>query len=313
MEKVREKVLFALQEVQRAVIGKQEVTETVMKAFLAGGHVLVEDIPGLGKTTMAIAFSRAIGLQKRRVQFTPDVLPSDLTGFTIYQKERNAFVYHPGAVVCNLLLADEINRASPKTQSALLEVMEEGQVTVDGKTRKIAPPFLVIATENPSGSAGTQLLPESQLDRFMMRLSLGYPDEMSEIEIINRKKSGNPINSINPVLSPQELLMMQEAVTKIHLDESLVKYIVQIVQQTRIHEKIELGASPRASIALMKAAQASAYLNGRDYVIVEDINENLYETLNHRIFLMPSVKKNRENFQIIMEDIMMKIAPIAYK
>ena len=313
MEKVREKVLFALQEVQRAVIGKQEVTETVMKAFLAGGHVLVEDIPGLGKTTMAIAFSRAIGLHKRRVQFTPDVLPSDLTGFTIYQKERNAFVYHPGAVVCNLLLADEINRASPKTQSALLEVMEEGQVTVDGKTRKIAPPFLVIATENPSGSAGTQLLPESQLDRFMMRLSLGYPDEMSEIEIINRKKSGNPINSINPVLSPQELLMMQEAVTKIHLDESLVKYIVQIVQQTRIHEKIELGASPRASIALMKAAQASAYLNGRDYVIVEDINENLYETLNHRIFLMPSVKKNRENFQIIMEDIMMKITPIAYK
>ena len=167
MEKVREKVLFALQEVQRAVIGKQEVTETVMKAFLAGGHVLVEDIPGLGKTTMAIAFSRAIGLQKRRVQFTPDVLPSDLTGFTIYQKERNAFVYHPGAVVCNLLLADEINRASPKTQSALLEVMEEGQVTVDGKSQEDCS---AVSGDRygkfRSGSAGTQLLPESQLDRF---------------------------------------------------------------------------------------------------------------------------------------------------
>lgn len=221
--------------------------------------------------------------------------------------------FKKGPLFTNIFLADEINRTSSKTQSALLQVMEEGMISVDGLTYPTAKPFIVIATQNPFGSAGTQMLPDSQLDRFMMRLSLGYPDEMSEIEIINRKKSGNPINSINPVLSPQELLMMQEAVTKIHLDESLVKYIVQIVQQTRIHEKIELGASPRASIALMKAAQASAYLNGRDYVIVEDIKENLYETLNHRIFLMPSVKKNRENFQIIMEDIMMKITPIAYK
>ena len=205
MEKVREKVLFALQEVQRAVIGKQEVTETVMKAFLAGGHVLVEDIPGLGKTTMAIAFSRAIGLQKRRVQFTPDVLPSDLTGFTIYQKERNAFVYHPGAVVCNLLLADEINRASPKTQSALLEVMEEGQVTVDGKTRKIAPPFLVIATENPSGSAGTQLLPESQLDRFMVCVKMGYPTIREEMEILRKNENGRTSDAVQQVMTKEEL------------------------------------------------------------------------------------------------------------
>ena len=205
MEKVREKVLFALQEVQRAVIGKQEVTETVMKAFLAGGHVLVEDIPGLGKTTMAIAFSRAIGLQKRRVQFTPDVLPSDLNGFTIYQKERNAFVYHPGAVVCNLLLADEINRASPKTQSALLEVMEEGQVTVDGKTRKIAPPFLVIATENPSGSAGTQLLPESQLDRFMVCVKMGYPTIREEMEILRKNENGRTSDAVQQVMTKEEL------------------------------------------------------------------------------------------------------------
>ena len=187
------------------MIGKQEVTETVMKAFLAGGHVLVEDIPGLGKTTMAIAFSRAIGLQKRRVQFTPDVLPSDLTGFTIYQKERNAFVYHPGAVVCNLLLADEINRASPKTQSALLEVMEEGQVTVDGKTRKIAPPFLVIATENPSGSAGTQLLPESQLDRFMVCVKMGYPTIREEMEILRKNENGRTSDAVQQVMTKEEL------------------------------------------------------------------------------------------------------------
>ena len=204
MEKVREKVLFALQEVQRAVIGKQEVTETVMKAFLAGGHVLVEDIPGLGKTTMAIAFSRAIGLQKRRVQFTPDVLPSDLTGFTIYQKERNAFVYHPGAVVCNLLLADEINRTSSKTQAALLEVMEEGNATVDGKTYEIPKPFTVIATQNPFGSAGTQMLPQSQMDRFMVKLSMGYPDFESQINILRDRQTEQPLDLLQMISSREE-------------------------------------------------------------------------------------------------------------
>lgn len=233
MEKVREKVLFALQEVQRAVIGKQEVTETVMKAFLAGGHVLVEDIPGLGKTTMAIAFSRAIGLQKRRVQFTPDVLPSDLTGFTIYQKERNAFVYHPGAVVCNLLLADEINRASPKTQSALLEVMEEGQVTVDGKTRKIAPPFLVIATENPSGSAGTQLLPESQLDRFMVCVKMGYPTIREEMEILRKNENGRTSDAVQQVMTKEELEEAQRETTQIFMHERILEYLVQLAQATR--------------------------------------------------------------------------------
>ena len=290
---MNEKLELLINEVKKAVLGKDDVLKKVVIALLANGHILLEDIPGVGKTNLAVALTKAIQLDYQRVQLTSDVLPSDLLGYSVYDFETKEMTF--------------------KTQSALLQVMEEGMISVDGLTYPTAKPFIVIATQNPFGSAGTQMLPDSQLDRFMMRLSLGYPDEMSEIEIINRKKSGNPINSINPVLSPQELLMMQEAVTKIHLDESLVKYIVQIVQQTRIHEKIELGASPRASIALMKAAQASAYLNGRDYVIVEDINENLYETLNHRIFLMPSVKKNRENFQIIMEDIMMKIAPIAYK
>lgn len=310
---MNEKLELLINEVKKAVLGKDDVLKKVVIALLANGHILLEDIPGVGKTNLAVALTKAIQLDYQRVQLTSDVLPSDLLGYSVYDFETKEMTFKKGPLFTNIFLADEINRTSSKTQSALLQVMEEGMISVDGLTYPTAKPFIVIATQNPFGSAGTQMLPDSQLDRFMMRLSLGYPDEMSEIEIINRKKSGNPINSINPVLSPLELLMMQEAVTKIHLDESLVKYIVQIVQQTRIHEKIELGASPRASIALMKAVQASAYLNGRDYVIVEDINENLYETLNHRIFLMPSVKKNRENFQIIMEDIMMKITPIAYK
>lgn len=278
MEKVREKVLFALQEVQRAVIGKQEVTETVMKAFLAGGHVLVEDIPGLGKTTMAIAFSRAIGLQKRRVQFTPDVLPSDLTGFTIYQKERNAFVYHPGAVVCNLLLADEINRASPKTQSALLEVMEEGQVTVDGKTRKIAPPFLVIATENPSGSAGTQLLPESQLDRFMVCVKMGYPTIREEMEILRKNENGRTSDAVQQVMTKEELEEAQRETAQIFMHERILGYLVQLAQATREHEMLELGMSPRGTVALAKMAKAGAYLAGREYVVPADVRGVFRET-----------------------------------
>ena len=263
---MNEKLELLINEVKKAVLGKDDVLKKVVIALLANGHILLEDIPGVGKTNLAVALTKAIQLDYQRVQLTSDVLPSDLLGYSVYDFETKEMTFKKGPLFTNIFLADEINRTSSKTQSALLQVMEEGMISVDGLTYPTAKPFIVIATQNPFGSAGTQMLPDSQLDRFMMRLSLGYPDEM-----------------------------------------------VQIVQQTRIHEKIELGASPRASIALMKAAQASAYLNGRDYVIVEDINENLYETLNHRIFLMPSVKKNRENFQIIMEDIMMKIAPIAYK
>ena len=259
---MNEKLELLINEVKKAVLGKDDVLKKVVIALLANGHILLEDIPGVGKTNLAVALTKAIQLDYQRVQLTSDVLPSDLLGYSVYDFETKEMTFKKGPLFTNIFLADEINRTSSKTQSALLQVMEEGMISVDGLTYPTAKPFIVIATQNPFGSAGTQMLPDSQLDRFMMRL---------------------------------------------------VKYIVQIVQQTRIHEKIELGASPRASIALMKAAQASAYLNGRDYVIVEDINENLYETLNHRIFLMPSVKKNRENFQIIMEDIMMKIAPIAYK
>lgn len=302
-----------INEVKKAVLGKDEIIKRIVVAILADGHILLEDIPGVGKTNLAVAFTKALSLDYKRVQLTSDVLPSDLLGYSVFDFKSKEMNFKKGPLFTNIFLADEINRTSSKTQSALLQVMEEGIISIDGKTFPTKRPFTVIATQNPFGSAGTQMLPDSQLDRFMMRLSIGYPDEINEIEIVNRKKDCNPLDNIAPVITPEELILMQEEIKRVHIDDSLVRYVVQIVQQTRQHEKIELGASPRASIALMKAAQATAYLYGRDYVIIEDINENLYEVLNHRIFLIPSIKKNRKSFQIIMEEIMMRISPITYK
>ena len=310
---MNDKLELLIKELKKAVLGKDEVIKRVTVAILADGHILLEDIPGVGKTNLAVAFTKALSLDYQRVQLTSDILPSDLLGYSVYDFDKKEMNFKKGPLFTNIFLADEINRTSSKTQSALLQVMEEGIISVDGNTYPTNKPFIVIATENPFGSAGTQMLPDSQLDRFMMRLSIGYPDEASEIEIVKRKKSGNPIDKINAVLTPEELILMQKEIKNIYVDESLVRYIVQIVQQTRQHEKIEQGASPRASIALIKAAQATAYLYGRDYVIIEDINENLYEVLNHRIFLIPSIQKNRETFQIIMEEIMMRISPVTYK
>ncbi|MFQ8705663.1 MAG: AAA family ATPase [Thomasclavelia sp.] len=310
---MNDKLDFLINEVKKAVLGKDEVIKRTVIAILAEGHILFEDIPGVGKTNLAVAFTKALSLNYQRVQLTSDILPSDLLGYSVYDFDSKKMSFKKGPLFTNIFLADEINRTSSKTQSALLQVMEEGIISVDGNTYPTSKPFIVIATQNPFGSAGTQMLPDSQLDRFMMRLSLGYPDEISEIEIVNRKKNGNPLDNIEPVITPEELILMQKEIKNIHVDDSLVRYIVQVVQQTRTHEKIEQGASPRASIALIKAAQATAYLYGRDYVIIEDINENLYEVLNHRIFLIPSVKKNRKSFQIIMEEIMMRITPVTYK
>lgn len=310
---MNDKLDFLINEVKKAVLGKDEVIKRTVIAILAEGHILFEDIPGVGKTNLAVAFTKALSLNYQRVQLTSDILPSDLLGYSVYDFDSKKMSFKKGPLFTNIFLADEINRTSSKTQSALLQVMEEGIISVDGNTYPTSKPFIVIATQNPFGSAGTQMLPDSQLDRFMMRLSLGYPDEVSEIEIVNRKKNGNPLDNIKPVITPDELILMQKEIKNIHVDDSLVRYIVQVVQQTRVHEKIEQGASPRASIALIKAAQATAYLYGRDYVIIEDINENLYEVLNHRIFLIPSVKKNRKSFQIIMEEIMMRITPVTYK
>lgn len=302
---MNDKLDLLINEVKKAVLGKDDVIKRTIVAILAEGHILFEDIPGVGKTNLAVAFTKALSLNYQRVQLTSDILPSDLLGYSVYDFDSKKMSFKKGPVFTNIFLADEINRTSSKTQSALLQVMEEGIISVDGNTYPTSKPFIVIATQNPFGSAGTQMLPDSQLDRFMMRLSLGYPDEVSEIEIINRKKNSNPLDNIEPVITPEELVLMQKEIKSVHIDESLVRYIVQVVQQTRKHEKIEQGASPRASIALTKAAQATAYLYGRDYVVIEDINENLYEVLNHRIFLIPSIKKNRKSFQIIMEEIMM--------
>lgn len=274
-----------IEEVEKAVVGKKDVLTKIMTAILAGGHILIEDIPGTGKTTMALAFSRAMGLEERRVQFTPDVLPSDLTGFTIYQKETGKFVYQPGAVMCNLLLADEINRTSPKTQSALLEVMEERQVTVDGVTRRTGDPFIVIATENPAGSAGTQLLPESQLDRFMICVSMGYPTVEEEMEILRRSQEEDRTSGIDHVVDAAALRDMIKSAKETYMHERICRYIAELARSSRENEWTELGLSPRGTVALTAMAKAYAYLKGRGYVIPADVEEVFPCVASHRLLL----------------------------
>ena len=247
--------------------------EEVFLAFLAGGHVLLEDIPGVGKTTLAMAFSRSLGLECRRVQFTPDVLPSDLTGFSIYRKEEEKFVFQPGSVFCNLLLADEINRTSPKTQSALLEVMEEHRVSTEGVTREVPEPFLVIATQNPSGTAGTQFLPEAQTDRFMIRLSMGYPDFEEELQIAMETDGTRKTDRLHTVIGKEEFLALQEEVQQVYLKEDVGRYLTGLIRATREHPALERGASPRATTALVKMAKAEAWMRGRDYVTPADVKK----------------------------------------
>ena len=284
-----------IDEVEKAVVGKRDILTKIMTAILAGGHILIEDIPGTGKTTMALAFSRAMGLEVKRVQFTPDVLPSDLTGFTVYQKETGKFVYQPGAAICNLLLADEINRTSPKTQSALLEVMEEQQVTVDGMTRDTGNPFIVIATENPAGSAGTQLLPESQLDRFMICVSMGYPTLEEEMKILRRSQgsvqAGERItDSVEPILDASSLLQLRNNAVEVFVHELIYRYIAELAQATRENEWVELGLSPRGTVALTAMAKARAYLKGRAFVIPADVAEVFPDVASHRLILNMKAK-----------------------
>lgn len=284
-----------IDEVEKAVVGKRDILTKIMTAILAGGHILIEDIPGTGKTTMALAFSRAMGLEVKRVQFTPDVLPSDLTGFTVYQKETGKFVYQPGAAICNLLLADEINRTSPKTQSALLEVMEEQQVTVDGVTRDTGNPFIVIATENPAGSAGTQLLPESQLDRFMICVSMGYPTLEEEMKILRRSQgsvqAGERITDrVEPILDASSLLQLRKNAGEVFVHELIYRYIAELAQATRENEWVELGLSPRGTVALTAMAKARAYLKGRAFVIPADVAEVFPDVASHRLILNMKAK-----------------------
>lgn len=275
--------------IKLAIHGKDDVIDQVLCAILAGGHILLEDIPGVGKTTLVTALAKVMSLDFRRIQFTPDVLPSDLCGFTMYDKNTGAFTFREGAIYTNLFLADEINRTSPKTQSALLEVMEEGHATVDGVTRELPKPFMVIATQNPIGASGTQKLPDSQLDRFMIRLSMGYPDHQSAVNII-KGDSHEIIRNLDAVLGKNDILSLQEEVNNIFVSDAIYNYIVSLTEATRNNDLYSLGLSPRGSISMVKMGKAHAYLSGRNFVSPEDIKAIYYPVSNHRIILSTKAK-----------------------
>ena len=288
------KMLEVKEEIKKAVKGKDEVIEKVLAAMLAGGHILLEDIPGVGKTTLAMAIAKSKALSYKRVQFTPDVLPSDIVGFSMYNQDTKTFEYQQGAVYCNLFLADEINRTSPKTQSALLEVMEEGNVTVDGVTRPLPAPFTVIATENPLGSSGTQMLPESQLDRFMICLSMGYPEHEAAIDIL-KENAKKPLSLLQEAISIEEFTALRQKINDMFVHDSIYEYIVTLVEATRTNPLFSMGASPRGSIALLRMAKAMAVFHGRDYVTPEDIRSVFFEVLGHRVKLSTKARAEGKN------------------
>jgi MoxR-like ATPase len=298
-----------IDEVNKVVIGKRAIIGKVLTAILAKGHILLEDNPGVGKTTLALAFSKAMALVHHRLQFTPDVLPTDVCGYHLLNKDGDSYQYKPGAVICNLFLADEINRTSPKTQSALLEVMEEGKVTVDAVTREVPKPFVVIATQNPIGSIGTQMLPESQMDRFMIKLSMGYPDMKSEIGILKERQNTNPLDYVEQVVDRDEILAMQNMVEDVYIHDSIYEYIAFLIQQTRENSLIDLGVSPRGSIALMNMVKATAFLNRRDYVIPADVQQNFKEVAAHRIILKPKARINNVTVDNLLDDILHTVKP----
>ena len=287
-------MLEVKEEIKKAVKGKDEVIEKVLAAMLAGGHILLEDIPGVGKTTLAMAIAKSMALSYKRVQFTPDVLPSDIVGFSMYNQDTKTFEYQQGAVYCNLFLADEINRTSPKTQSALLEVMEEGNVTVDGVTRPLPAPFTVIATENPLGSSGTQMLPESQLDRFMICLSMGYPEHEAAIDIL-KENAKKPLSLLQEAISIEEFTALRQKINDMFVHDSIYEYIVTLVEATRTNPLFSMGASPRGSIALLRMAKAMAVFHGRDYVTPEDIRSVFFDVLGHRVKLSTKARAEGKN------------------
>ncbi|MBQ3503301.1 MAG: MoxR family ATPase [Oscillospiraceae bacterium] len=293
-----------LGQVRKVVVGKDPVLLWVLAAILARGHILLEDIPGVGKTTMALSFSRVLDLSYSRVQFTPDVLPSDVTGYSIPDPATGELRYQSGAVLCNLFLADELNRATSRTQSALLEAMEEGQVTVDGISHPLPKPFVVIATQNPTGAAGTQLLPDSQMDRFMVRLSLGYPSPKDEAAMVLNRQGGNPLHDLLPLLTREELVRLQDAVEDTYLRDTVVNYIVSLVNATRCHEEIQRGASPRATLAVTAMSKAVARLRGRDYVIPADVKEVFAQTVAHRLVLSPKAEGRGRTAEMVLRNIL---------
>ena len=294
-------------EVKKAIKGKDRAIVSTLLAILANGNILIEDIPGVGKTTMAVAFSKALGLEYKRVQFTPDTLPSDITGFTVFNKDENTLTFNKGAIFCNLFLADELNRTSSRTQAALLEAMEENQVTVEGKSYKLQKPFSVIATQNPTGASGTQLLPDSQVDRFMIRLSMGYPDENAECNMLMSKNKTNTLNDIETIVTKEQLLQMQKAVKEIHLSKDMAKYIVSLVTATRNNSLISRGASPRATLALTDMAKAVAFAEERDYVVPRDVQNIFLPVLSHRIILSSEAVTRQFSAERVLKDILSRV------
>ncbi|MDO4406949.1 MAG: MoxR family ATPase [Eubacteriales bacterium] len=291
-----------LNEVKKVIVGKDDVLQKVLMTILAGGHVLLEDVPGTGKTTLALAFSKAMNLAYNRVQFTPDTMASDVIGFSVYNKDSGDFEYRRGAIICNFFLGDEINRTSAKTQAALLQAMEELKVTVDGKTYKLPDPFVCVATQNPLGSAGTHNLPDSQLDRFMVRLSMGYPSTMETLEIVRSREKTVPLDSVRPVVTREEIRAMKDAVCDVYIADEVVLYASELCEKTREHADIEQGVSPRAVLALVQLAKARAYLAGRNYVAPQDIQALYADVCGHRIILTPRAKiKKRAPAEILGE------------
>lgn len=298
-----------LSEVNKAVIGKDDVICKIFMAILAQGHILMEDCPGVGKTTTALAFSRALALKHKRLQFTPEILPADVVGFSMLNKASGRLEYQPGAVLCNLLLADELNRASARTQSALLEAMEEGRVTVDGVAHEIPKPFTVIATQNPYGSAGTQPLPESQMDRFMIRIFVGYPTPDDEIKILKQKRWDDPLELVRQVADGTAILRMQQGTDAVYICDELYAYIVRLAAATRENPLLELGVSPRASIALARMSKASAWISGRDYVVPADIQRVLFDVWEHRLILSGKARRDGVSAHEILSGVAASIAP----
>lgn len=298
-----------LKEVKKVINGKDKVIITILLAILANGNILLEDIPGVGKTTMALAFTKALGLTYGRLQFTPDTLPSDITGYVMYDKATGKMIFYKGVIFCNIFLADELNRTSSRTQSALLEAMEEHQVTIESHSYKLDQPFCVIATQNPVGASGTQLLPDSQTDRFMVKLSIGYPNFEDECKMILNRAKSNPLKDVNCVITKEELIEMQNQVKNVFVHKDMAKYIVSLVEKTRNHPNLLRGASPRATLSLTEMSKAIAFASNRDFIIPDDVKNVFISTIGHRIILNSDAITQQISVETILQDIINDVLP----
>jgi MoxR-like ATPase len=308
MERGRQVCRDIIENISKVLVGKRKVAELALVALLCEGHVLIEDIPGVGKTSLAAAMAKSVDCSFRRIQFTPDILPSEITGFSLFNPKTGEFEYRPGLVLSSFVLADEINRTSPKTQASLLEVMEESQVTVDGVTRRVGCPFMVVATQNPLEYVGTYPLPEAQMDRFLMRLSLGYPEKKEEEAILRRFKADDPLEELTPVAAAEHIVALQQGVRAIHVEDSLYSFITEVVRATRRHPDVELGASPRGSLGLFRASQAWALLEGRSFVLPDDVKYMAAPVLAHRLILRQEARLRHVSQENVIASLLGQVA-----